>query len=435
MSKEQSNKPVKSNKHEAVYALNEIRERYPRIKTTDIERFAPVYYPVAMVEMLLEEQTFEDFETVHLAVLRLISLGISDYKLIAQTLGLSASYVFKVLHLLTGYGHIADGRLTDLGRESLQQQKKIITTDTLQKFQVDALNGRLLKNHQVVAGNMLNSKDETITMIGHLNYLDGMDSQNLSSQLTGGNCENYLNQKSGVLHTNVRRIKAARCTEIKYAKCYLLKLRGCTQPFIFAKRYNRMGEEQKLRFPWQPFSAQDAATARRYGLEPDTPANTQLTTEYVQQLYQMLKTQSSGPKFNLEEQVTKTISHSTPFQTELLDVRPGMDYTTGIERTTVYVPEKAVVKFSGELVNILAGISRDDEYLITDQWLYGHVVSVRIRDGKLRVLARLIADKIAEHGQKKVSRVLKDRFRDQDNDPKLTEKMIACLQEIRSTDG
>lgn len=433
MSKEQSNKPGKSNKHEAVYALADIRERYPRIRTADIERFAPVYYPVAMVEMLLEEQTFEDFETVHLAVLRLISLGIRDYKLIAQTLSLSASYVFKVMHLLTGYGHISDAGLTDLGRESLQQQKKIITTDTLQKFQVDALNGRLLKTQQAVAGNMLNSKDETITMIGHLNYLDGMDAQTLSAQLTGGNCENYLNQKSGVLHTNVRRIKAARCTEIKYAKCYLLKLRGCINPIIFAKRYNRMAQDLKQRFPWQPFSAQDLATARRYGLDADTPVNTPLATEYVHQLYQMLKNQSSGPKFNLEEQVAKALAHSTPFQADLLDIRLGMDHTTGLERTTVYVPEKAVVKFSGELVNLLAGISRDDEYLITDQWLYGHIVSVRVRDARLRILAGLLSDKIAACGQKEVSRHLRSRFRDQDNDPKLTEKMIACVQEIKAS--
>ena len=434
MSREQPNKSGRSSKHEAVYALADIRERYPRIKTADIEQFAPVYYPVAMVEMLLEEQTFEDFETVHLAVLRLIALGISDYKLIAQTLGLSASYVFKVMHLLTGYGHITDAGLTELGRESLQQQKKIITTDTLQKFQVDALNGMLLKTQQAVAGNMLNSKDETITMIGHLNYLDGMDSQSLSRQLTGGNCENYLNQKSGVLHTNVRRIKAARCTEIKYAKCYLLKLRGCTQPIIFAKRYNRMAQELKQRFPWQPFSIRDAAAARRYGMESDIPVSTQLAVEYVQQLYQMLKSQASGPRFNLEEQVTKALTYGTPFRVDLLEIRLGMDYSTGIDRTTVYVPEKAVVKFSGELVNILLGISLDDEYLITDQWLYGQIVSVRSRDAKLLALARLLSDKIAAHGQKEVSRTLRNRFRDLENDPKLTEKMIACLQEIRTTE-
>ncbi len=425
MSKEQSNK---SNKHEAMYALADIRERYPRIKTEEIERFAPVYYPVAMVEMLLEEQTFEDFETVHLAVLRLIALGISDYKLIAQTLGLSASYVFKVLHLLNGYGHVSDSGLTELGRESLKQQKKIITTDTLQKFQVDALNGRLLKTQQSVAGNMLNSKDETITMIGHLNYLDGMDSQNLSAQLTSGNCENYLNQKSGVLHTNVRRIKAARCTEIKYAKCYLLKLRGWTHPIIFAKRYNRLSQDLKQRFPWQPFSVQDGTMIQRFGLEPQTPVNTQLATDYVQQLYQMLRAQNTGPKFNLEEEVTKAIARSTPFAVNSLDIRLAVTQ----DRTQVYVPEKAVTKYSTELVNILTGIDRDREYLITTQWLYGHMVSVKTQSPKLGVLARLLSDKIAEHGHKEVTRILRDRFRDQDNDPELVEKMIACLQDITS---
>lgn len=421
MSREPNNKP---GRHEAVYALADIRERYPRIRPADIEQFAPVYYPVAMVEMLLEEQTFEDFETVHLAVLRLIALGIADYRLAAQTLGLSASYVFKVMHLLTGYGHIADGQLTELGRESLQAQKKIVTTDTMQKFQVDALNGRLLKTQQAVAGNMLNSKDETITMIGHLNYLDGMDAQTLSSQLTNGSCEEYLNQKSGVLHTNVRRIKAARCTEIKYAKCYLLKLRGVAQPVVFAKRYNRMEQELKLRFPWQPFSVQDDALIRRYGLEADTPLNSQLTADYVQQLYQMLRSQTSGPKFNPSEEVGKLLSHSTPFRVDALDIR------VGAEQTIVYVPEQAVVKFNGELVNILSGIHRDGEYLITNQWLYGHMVSVRTRAADVQLLGAMLSECITRYGQKKVVGILKERFRDQENDPALTEKLILCLREI-----
>lgn len=429
MSKEQ---PNKSNKHEAMYALADIRERYPRIKTADVEQFAPVYYPVAMVEMLLEEQTFEDFETVHLAVLRLISLGISDYKLVAQTLSLSASYIFKVMHLLTGYGHITEAGLTELGWESLRAQKKIVTTDTMQKFQVDALNGCLLKNQQTVAGNMLNSKDETITMIGHLNYLDGMDSQTLSSQLTNGNCENYLNQKAGVLHTNVRRIKAARCTEIKYAKCYLLKLRGCAQPVIFAKRYNRMAQEMKQRFPWQPFSVQDGAMIRRYGLEMDTPVNTQLATDYVQQLYQMLLAQSTGSKFDLREEVGKAISHGTPFQMEALRIELEGSSAQSAGRTLVHVPEKALTKFSGELVNILCCISRDGEYLLTNQWLYGHILSIRATEAGVNFLARLLSDKIEEQGLKDVSRKLRERFRDQEPNPKLCEDMIVCLQGMQS---
>lgn len=433
MSKEQTNKnnkPAKnskSNKQEAMIALADIRERYPDIHITEIEQFAPVYYPVAIVEMLLEEQTFEDFETVHLAVLRLVALGISDYKIIAQTLGLSASYVFKVLHLLNGYGHIDGNGLTQLGRESLNQQKKIITTDTLQKFQVDALNGKLLKTQESVAGNMLNSKDETITMIGHLNYLEGMDAQALSAQLTG-DCDNYLNQKSGVLHTNVRRIKSARCTEIKYAKCYLMKLASYSQPIIFAKRYNRMSQDLKQRFPWQPFSVSNAYMIRMYGLEPQTPINTSLADEYVMQLYKMLTEYCAGPKVNLQEEVRNAVARNTPLQPEHIlipAIHPG-------RKTVISIREEALTKYSRELVDILLANHREGMYLLTTQWLYGHLIALKTEGKKLDILAGLLYDKVSEHGRQEVTRVLWERFRDRENIPALADEMFACLQEIKS---
>lgn len=138
----------------------------------------------------------------------------------------------------------------------------------------------------------------------------------------------------------------------------------------------------------------------------------------------MLRSQTSGPKFNPSEEVGKLLSHSTPFRVDALDIR------VGAEQTIVYVPEQAVVKFNGELVNILSGIHRDGEYLITNQWLYGHMVSVRTRAADVQLLGAMLSDSITRYGQKKVVGILKERFRDQENDPALTEKLILCLREI-----
>jgi hypothetical protein len=56
-------------KNEMIFSLKEIRSKYKLIATSDIEMLASVYYPVAILEMNVDEITFEDFDSVQLAVL------------------------------------------------------------------------------------------------------------------------------------------------------------------------------------------------------------------------------------------------------------------------------------------------------------------------------------------------------------------------------
>ena len=77
MSKDNRNKTAKVSKSEAMNALDDIHEKYKMLPSTDIEKFAPVYYPIAIIEMNLDEMTFEDFESVQFSILNLFSLGIT----------------------------------------------------------------------------------------------------------------------------------------------------------------------------------------------------------------------------------------------------------------------------------------------------------------------------------------------------------------------
>ena len=174
MEKDEKKKQKHDAKNEAMIALDDIHEKYGKLPSTDIEKFAPVYYPIAIVEMNLDEVSFEDFESVQFAVLSLAELGITDYQVIARTLGLSPHYVFKLMRLLNGYGHMDENGITELGKESIHTGKKIVKARVWQKFQVDALNGTLLKVEQAVTEDMLNDRSETRLAVGHLDYLDGM---------------------------------------------------------------------------------------------------------------------------------------------------------------------------------------------------------------------------------------------------------------------
>ena len=198
MSKDNRNKTAKVSRSEAMNALDDIHEKYKMLPSTDIEKFAPVYYPIAIIEMNLDEMTFEDFESVQFSILNLFSLGITDYKIIAETLGLSPNYVFKIIRLLNGYGHLDEKGITQIGLDSIHSGKKIVKSQVWQKFQVDALNGTLLKVEQAITENMLNDRDQTRITVGHLNYLDGMSVEEISSQLTKNNCSTYIRQKSSI---------------------------------------------------------------------------------------------------------------------------------------------------------------------------------------------------------------------------------------------
>lgn len=419
-------KQYASNKKEASMALEDIRAKYSRIRLKDIESFAPVYYPIAIVEMLLDERTFEDFETVQLTILRLVALGISDHKVIAQTLGLSPNYVFKVMRLLAGFGHIQGTELTELGRESLESGQKIVTVQTLQKFQVDALNGTLLKVRQTVTDNMLNDKDQTAAIIGHLNFLDGISTQTLRMQLTGDNCDNYLQQSSGILHTNVTDIREARCTQIKYAKSYMLKLKGHTHPIVFGKRYDKKEKEIKDRFSWQPFSVTNERISSQCGFDPGTPISTEAADSYVTQLYAMMTERSQ--KVDLEQETEKAVMSVYPFAQNALRMLPAGPGG----HPAVQVDEQALVTYRKWLIDFLTGIHADGEYLITNEYLYGRLIHMQTDSPKLRYLAQLLTEKIDQLGRLEIVQVLEKEFKHYEGQTPLTDAMIQKLQSMQT---
>ena len=397
-------------KNEALAALDDIHEKYKKLPSTDIEKFAPVYYPIAIVEMNLDEVSFEDFESVQYTILKMISLGVTDHVVLAETLGLSPNYVFKIIRLLNGYGHLDGNGITELGRDSISQGQKIVKSQVWQKFQLDALNGTLLKVDQTITDNMLNDREQTNITIGHLDYLDGMPVQEISTQLAKNNLSKYVHQKSGIINTNVTKINDVRCTEVKYARCYLMKVRNCDEPIVFAKRYDSSKEDVKERFSWQPFSVKNAVILEKYGFETDIPFNSDVARRYIGQLYSMLI--ERGKKVNLVEEIHYAMRKVYRFE----EIGVEIARTDGVVVPTVNIDERAFRIYRSWIINFLIGIQNDGEYLITNEKLYGHVISLRTESLNLLDLAELISNKIDKYGKSNVLKRIRDKYKDYEGD-------------------
>lgn len=416
-------KQNRASRNEALNALDDIHEKYGKLPSTDIEKFAPVYYPIAVVEMNLDEVSFEDFESVQYSVLNVISLGILDHDVIAETLGLSPNYVSKIIRLLNGYGHINEQGITQVGLDSINSGQKIVKSQVWQKFQLDALNGTLLRVEQAVTENMLNDRDQTNITIGHLDYLDGMPVQEISTQLAKNNLGKYVSQKEGIINTNVTKINDVRCTEVKYARCYMMKVRNCDEPIVFAKRYDNSKKNVKERFSWQPFSVKNKAIIDKYGLEEDIPFNTDVARNYVGHLFELLMQREK--KVNLIEEIPYAMGKVYNFA----DAGVEIARTDGVVVPTVNIDERAFRVYRTWILNFLIGIQNDGEYLITNEKLYGHVISLRTESLKVMDTAQLLTDKIKKYGKADVVKRIKGKYKDYDGDG-LIDQIFDELQKI-----
>ncbi len=172
------------------YEINNVLERIldqnPQIVISRIELFTEVYYPIAILEIEMNETTFEDFDLIPLSILRFVDAGVTTAGEIAGLMGLSPGYVQKLLDLLMGYGYLGGNGLTPLGAKSLEMEKKISRNKVRQKFQADALTGDLLHIGQQPMDIDLIGKDRTIRNIAHMPHIEGISMEYLNRQFREG---------------------------------------------------------------------------------------------------------------------------------------------------------------------------------------------------------------------------------------------------------
>ncbi len=364
---------------EACKALSDLTQRYPWIKPSDIDFFSPVYYPIAIIEMDFDEQSFEDFEIVQLSVLRFVDLGITSPDIISTSMGINnPNYIYNVLQLLKSYGLIGNSGITDLGRSSLKEEKKISLSRVKQQFQLDALNGNLLRIDQNLISSSLISSNETIAIIGHLDYLDGVPSEYVEKQIRNVGFNHFKKYRSSILNANVMAIYDIRCVEIQYTKCYLLKLNSAKIPIVFGKRYNAVSNMEKDRFFWQPLSYDHTSPTFSKNLaSEDIPNNSEAATTYISQLVLMLKERSANVDF--VEEVKKAL-HKWNNGLSVSDSQISFHPANSHRCATVKIDHTNFIKFNGVLLSYFDAIIRNEEFLITSPRLYGNIISIITND-------------------------------------------------------
>ncbi len=366
---------------EICQSLTDILSRYHRIKTTDIEAFAPVYYPIAIIEMDFDEQSFEDFDSIQLCVLKFIRAGITDSYIISNSMGInSQSYIDNVVQLLKNFGHISDNKITDLGMSSLKEEKKITLTRVKQLFQLDALNGNLLKIEENLISSSLFSSSETFSGIGHMDYLNGLPTDYVERQIRSVGFDHFKKYRSSILNTNVQTIHDITCKEVQYSKCYLMKLQSVSTPVVFAKRFNADGDSDGSRYFWSPLSV-DKSAASRYFYGENLYYNSSDATGYINQLYAMLNDRFYSAFNNNHDKIRETLLKWNRW----LHVpdKQIVIQTSGIKSgrcASVTLDNTNFTKFNAAIIYFLHSLSQSNELLLSCPQLYGKLISVITQD-------------------------------------------------------
>lgn len=360
---------------EAHIALKDILNKYTNIKINNIDLFAPVFYPIAIIEMDMLEKSFEDFDMIQQMVLRCVALEVFDPQVIAGTLGLSESYVKNVLTMMEGLGQISGSAITNIGRESLNKGQSISLNRVKQKFQIDAVNGNLLKLEQEVFGGFLVDKERTSMNVGHMVHIDAVDRSEIIKNLQGES-RDYLKEKRGILNTNVEKINSIRFVEMKYAKSYMMKLKNHSETIVFVKRLNdnpNAKESGSALFSWLPYSINSKNLRNFLGVDELVPTGKQQTVDsinkMVDMIYDRLNHLTDDVMNERVEETVKSILNYAPSKGSILINKES-------RRTEVYLNDECLSHVGKGLLDVFFALALDDGYITTCDKLSGHIIYI-----------------------------------------------------------
>lgn len=246
--------------------LREILLTYPNLRAEDICFAAPVYYPIALIELMMEEDIFEEFDSFEQDLMQFVEEIGANPEALATVMGLEPSFVRKLMRSLVGRGFMTEGGLTKIGRESLETGARISTKTVGQIFQMDAINRRLLRFEELLDEDELSKRRETDKNCGMLSCWDGISMLEMDEQLAEIPKEDFLRTRSMIFPPNIREITSQKCKGVRFAKGCMLGLRYTVRnarkerAVIFGKRTMRMtdkGKEGKRCNVWLPFSLPD----------------------------------------------------------------------------------------------------------------------------------------------------------------------------------
>ncbi|MBQ8588616.1 MAG: hypothetical protein IJ454_04405 [Clostridia bacterium] len=405
-------------KIKAEFALRDICSRYPCINKMDIENFGPVYYPVARIEVDMQEKSFEDFDAVQESVLRFVSIGFREEEVIANLMGLTASYIRDMLKLLVSYGHIDNNRnITSLGSASLAEGQKITIANTRQVFLLDALNCNIIRIDRDLDRTIIEKPDDMTYNEKHIAFLEhaaGISKSDVEATLKDTEYKT-LRRMQGGMNINVTNVSDVRCLGIRYIKSYLLKLKNHT-PMIFVKRFDYTGTGSE-RFYWLPFSVRNPEERAFLGLT-DLQIHSSQTDAMISDAYVRMIERAAS------EHVVTEIDNKFEFFTKThfkIDVeRRGMQTTVSAASFTEY---------TNNALRLLAGFGRDEVFPLVDDELSGRVIFIYPDKGDslLTECSKYVHAALTKHTYDKVVSYIEQRM---DKDGNVIQSLLSVLKKL-----
>lgn len=239
--------------YDAIMAANPVLELY----SSETEVFEEVYYPVSVLEISMEEETFEDLEAVqhHImeALIRFPLQGQDIPTQIAHAFGLSPQYVSKILKLFRGYGYIdSDYKITAFGKESYNANMEIHRVHTKQLFYMDTLNGNILKLSYNFDKHVIKRASEVKKWAVIIpDFPENRSKTSLSDYMTNHDGDDFIKHNRSVLHANIREVNDIKCVDRQFIKGYLISNDEISIPLFYTKYYD-LTKKPNERTGWKP---------------------------------------------------------------------------------------------------------------------------------------------------------------------------------------
>lgn len=374
--------------YDSINAMEEICNKYG-FNSSEIELFLPIYYPVAIVRMNMEERVFEDIEEIPYTILRLINLGMTDVTSISTITGLNKDYISSMIKIMHAVRQVTDdGHLTDTGLNSIKEKKNIQLKTVEQLFQIDTLTGDIIKQKQIVDETELYGVKETSEHMIRLIGLPGVDSDYIKKQIINDNSEIYLEKKGDDIHSNVEKINRVDYVETKYARAYILRFRNdLEKPLIFSNRIDKTCKDFKQKFSYQAYFAWTKEQVKDYGLETETISiwKNQSAKKSIKSLLSLVDERNNKfiQKEDFPEKIRYIIKEFFPLEIGLEDLEQSNNYLFELN-----ILPRMITKCNGSLIRLLRLLSRKGTCYLSSEKTNGRMIKIYTNDEQIMDLLK-----------------------------------------------
>lgn len=397
----------KRHTYEINMVLERICQQNNNIVPSRIELFTEIFYPIAVLEIEMEETTFEDFDIVPLSVLKMIRAGVRTEQEIAKMMGLGKSYVQKVIDLLMGYEYIDANGLTELGAEALKIEKKVARSSVKQRFQADAVTGDLLKLGEQSSDADLQGRENTFKVTPHLPHIEGISVEAINRQLAEDDLTRYKRYQGGILNANVDTVSDVACIGLEYVKAYLMKLQGISSPFIFFYQYDSAQKEFNERFRWRPMRIPCEKAYTEFGFSREIERYSDDSLIIINELYRLIC------KSNVvmdEKKLKKLLERTQPFDYSTMDISMGKVRDGVPGQIGIYLNANSFLKWTAFVLLFLEKYDSIYGFLYTSSWLNGSSIRFESQSPDIKKASKLYKKLLRHEDRKRLNTYIRDRL-------------------------